>query len=83
MNSTAALTVKRSSPQQKSKTGSTRRDQKGGEIYRPMLLGHYVEEGFAIMGLAVMLLDPNNPFEFPSGAIPIISKVLLDAGDAK
>jgi hypothetical protein len=54
-----------------------------GEKYRSVLLGHYVKEGFVITGLAVMLLDPSKPFDYPSEVISAMSESLLDAGDTK
>jgi tetratricopeptide (TPR) repeat protein len=52
-----------------------------GEAYRPVLLGHYTLEGYAITGLALLLKDASKPFVFPADAVAAISKSLLDTGE--
>ncbi len=53
-----------------------------GEAYRFVLLGHYARRGFAITGVAALLLDKTREFRLPAEAIAAVSRSLLDAGDA-
>ncbi len=52
-----------------------------GERYRAVLLGHETREGFAITGVAVLLLEQDELFNFPGKVVTAVSKALLDAGD--
>ncbi len=51
------------------------------ERFRSVLLGHRTGRGFAITGLAVMVMAPNEAFSFPNDVLFAVSKSLLDAGD--
>jgi tetratricopeptide (TPR) repeat protein len=51
--------------------------------YRLTVLGHNSEEGYAITGLAVLFIDPNEIFRYRNDLIAALSKSLYDAGDAK
>lgn len=52
-----------------------------GSEYRSIVLGHYEEEGFALTGLAVLVVDPCKEFKRPIDTAQAISRSLLDAGD--
>lgn len=49
--------------------------------YHPVLLGHYTKSGFAVTGLAVLLLDPTKGFKYPSELIDVVSRFLMNYGD--
>jgi len=51
------------------------------EQYRPVLIGHSTQDGFAVTGIAVLLEDPSKSFNFPGDTVFAVSKSLLDAGD--
>ncbi len=53
----------------------------GGDGSRPVLLGHHAKEGFAITGLAVLLLEAGKQYRFPAELVPAISRFALDCGD--
>ncbi len=50
-------------------------------LFRPALLGHDTEQGFAITGLAVLVLEPDAEITLSGEAIESISRSLFDAGD--
>jgi hypothetical protein len=54
-----------------------------GEKYHPLLIAHQTREGFAITGMAVLLVDPTRRFVFPSETVAAISKSLLEMGDVQ
>jgi hypothetical protein len=54
----------------------------GEQEYRPVIVGHNTEEGFAITGLAVLCVDPNREFNLPGEALAALSKSLSESGDA-
>lgn len=53
----------------------------GETSYRPVLLSHYVEAGCTITGLAVLVVDPHNPFMHPAEIAAHISRLTQEAGD--
>jgi hypothetical protein len=48
-----------------------------GDKYYPLVLGHTTPEGFAVAGLAVLRVNSDNRFEYPSELIASVSKVLF------
>jgi hypothetical protein len=52
-----------------------------GENYHPVVIGHRTPKGFAVAGLAVLLVDPSKTYIFPGKIVAAISKSLVDAGD--
>ncbi|MBN1653521.1 MAG: protein kinase [Deltaproteobacteria bacterium] len=52
-----------------------------GETYRPILLGHYTEEGFAITGMLVLRFDTNRDFTLPAETVVATSKAFFRNGD--
>jgi hypothetical protein len=52
-----------------------------GEEYRPVLLAHYTEKGYAVTGLAVLQIDPNKTFIYPAEIVIALSKFAFDSGD--
>jgi hypothetical protein len=53
----------------------------GEALYRPVLLSHYVDEGFAITGLAVFAVGPEQQFSYPRDAAIQLSQLAADMGD--
>ncbi len=51
--------------------------------YRPVLLGHHSEKGYAITGLAVLLLDATGEFKMPFDVIMAVSRALCNSGDVE
>lgn len=49
--------------------------------YRMVLLGHNTDVGYAITGLAVLFIDPREPFRYPNESIVALSQSLYDSGD--
>ncbi|MBN1655661.1 MAG: protein kinase [Deltaproteobacteria bacterium] len=49
--------------------------------HHSVILGHYTQEGFAVTGIAVLLFDPSNRYDYPANFVTAISKVLADTGD--
>jgi len=49
--------------------------------YRTLLLAHYIQEGFAVTGLAVLALDKNPPCIFQNELVDSLSKALIACGD--
>jgi hypothetical protein len=52
-----------------------------GDVYRPLLLGHQTEQGYAITGFAVLLVDPTKRFVYPTEVVSALSEYLLESGD--
>jgi hypothetical protein len=52
-----------------------------GSEYRSIILGHYEPEGFALTGLAVLVIDLNSEIKRPIDTVQAISRSLLQAGD--
>jgi hypothetical protein len=52
-----------------------------GDIYRPLLLGHPTKQGYAVTGLAVLLVDATKPFVYPTEIVSALSEYLLESGD--
>jgi hypothetical protein len=52
-----------------------------GEQYQPVLLSHFSKQGFVLVGLAVLRVDPNEQFVFPTEIATMISSILFEAGD--
>ena len=50
-------------------------------LYRPVLLSHYVDEGFAITGLAVFAVSPEQHFAYPRDTAIQLSQLAADMGD--
>ena len=53
----------------------------GEALYRPVLLSHYVDEGFAITGIAVFSVGPEQAFAYPRDAAIQLSQLASDMGD--
>jgi hypothetical protein len=54
---------------------------KPGEQYRPVVMGYRTSGGFAVAGLAVLLIDPQKPYRITPMTIATISRLLCEAGD--
>jgi tetratricopeptide (TPR) repeat protein len=52
-----------------------------GERFRLVLLTHEAPEGYAVTGVAVVLVRPGKQFAYPGPTATQLSRVLLDAGD--
>ncbi len=52
-----------------------------GEQYYPLLLGHDVQDGLFVTGVAVLLPDRDREFALPLEACAAVSKALVEAGD--
>lgn len=52
-----------------------------GEQYQPVLLSHFSKQGFVVVGLAVLRVDPNEQFVFPSEIATMVSSIFLETGD--
>lgn len=64
-----------------SKVGfGTRFAMQTGEQYRPILLAHNTDAGFGITGVAVLLLESEDKFRYPSDVVEIISRFLAESG---
>jgi serine/threonine-protein kinase len=50
-------------------------------VYRPVLLGHYVGEKFAITGLAVFAMTADQAFAYPQEAASELSLLSVELGD--
>jgi hypothetical protein len=50
-------------------------------VYRPVLLGHYVGEKFAITGLAVFAMAADQSFAYPRDAALELSRLSVELGD--
>jgi tRNA A-37 threonylcarbamoyl transferase component Bud32 len=50
-------------------------------LYRPVLLGHYLDQGFAITGAAVFMVEPGQPFPYPGDAAAQLSELVAAVGD--
>jgi hypothetical protein len=50
-------------------------------VYRPVLLGHYLGEKFAITGLAVFAMTANQSFAYPRDAASELSRLWVELGD--
>jgi Protein kinase domain/AAA ATPase domain len=50
-------------------------------VYRPVLLGHYVGEKFAITGLAVFAMAADQAFAYPRDAAVELSRLSVEFGD--
>jgi hypothetical protein len=49
-----------------------------GEIYRPIPLHHYAEDGaFKLVGLAVLVVEPGGAFVYPAGMASELSRVVV------
>ncbi|HKU39163.1 MAG TPA: hypothetical protein VJR89_13475, partial [Polyangiales bacterium] len=53
----------------------------GDAFYRPVLLSHYMDEGFAITGIAVFAVSPGQQFAYPRDAAIQLSQLAADLGD--
>jgi hypothetical protein len=53
----------------------------GQVLYRPVLLSHYVDAGFAITGIAVFAVGPEQQFSYPRDAAIQLSQLAVDMGD--
>jgi hypothetical protein len=64
-------------------TSETHSDWVGvnGERYRPVPLSHPVEEGFAIVGLALLVIEPDAAFVYPAQLAAELSRFAYDSGD--
>jgi hypothetical protein len=51
--------------------------------YRPLLIGHYTDDGYAITAVAVLILDPSRKFVFPGEMLKTVSRSLLGFGDVE
>jgi hypothetical protein len=56
--------------------------QFGDASFRPVLLSHYTEAGYAITGLAVFALAADQPFVYPGEAAAQLSRIAVESGDA-
>jgi tRNA A-37 threonylcarbamoyl transferase component Bud32 len=50
----------------------------GGELYRPVLLSHWVDGALTVTGLAVLVTGPKKPYRHPAAAAEVSSRVLSD-----
>jgi hypothetical protein len=53
----------------------------GGRDYYPIVLGHYTDDGYAVTGIAVLVVTQKKNFIYPTEAINALSKSLHEAGD--
>ncbi len=53
-----------------------------GDKYYPVLLSHNTTEGFAVTGVALLLMDPRREFKFPGNMLAPASTILEASGDA-
>ncbi len=51
---------------------------KDGVPFQPLLLGHTTTRGFTITGVAVLRVDPERLFEYPSSLVVTLSQYLFD-----
>jgi hypothetical protein len=54
----------------------------GEASFRPVLLSHYVDSGYAITGLAVLAVALNQPFVYPGETATHLSRMAVESGDA-
>jgi tetratricopeptide (TPR) repeat protein len=54
----------------------------GGRDYYPLVLGHHTEDGYAVTGMAVLIMKEKKNFVYPTEAVNALSKSLHEAGDA-
>ncbi len=52
-----------------------------GEMYQPIMLAHYTQEGYVINGLAILVRDPTKEFDYPTHIVTSVSKFLSDSED--
>jgi hypothetical protein len=50
--------------------------------YVRVLLSHQSVQGVALTGLAVLVVERNSPFTYPSRAAAELSRIAAEAGDA-
>jgi tRNA A-37 threonylcarbamoyl transferase component Bud32 len=50
-------------------------------LYRPVLLSHSVDQGFAISGVAVFVVEPERRFPYPGEAAAQLSQLMVEVGD--
>jgi hypothetical protein len=53
----------------------------GEAFYRPVLLSHYVDTGYAITGIAVFAVGPGQRFVYPSEVAAQLSRLAVESGD--
>ncbi len=51
-----------------------------GEFY-PILIGHHTFDGYAITGLAILLIDPHREFQYPNDFVLALSECWSQMGD--
>jgi Protein kinase domain/AAA ATPase domain len=54
----------------------------GEASFRPVLLSHYVDTGYAITGLAVFAVAVDQPFTYPGETAANLSRLAVENGDA-
>jgi hypothetical protein len=54
----------------------------GEASFRPVLLSHYVDSGYAITGLAVFAVTVDRPFAYPGETAANLSRMAVENGDA-
>jgi hypothetical protein len=54
----------------------------GEASFRPVLLSHYVDAGYAITGLAVFSVAVDQPFTYPGETAANLSRLAVENGDA-
>ena len=54
----------------------------GEASFRPVLLSHYVDSGYAITGLAVFAVAVDQPFAYPGETAAQLSRIAVETGDA-
>jgi hypothetical protein len=53
----------------------------GEAFYRPVLLSHYADTGYAITGIAVFAVSPGQRFVYPSEVAAQLSRLSVESGD--
>jgi hypothetical protein len=53
----------------------------GEATYRPVLLSHYFDDGFAITGIAVFNVQSDDSFTYPRAAALLLSQLAVEMGD--
>jgi hypothetical protein len=52
-----------------------------GERYRPIPLCHPTDDGFAVVGLALLVIEPGTSFVYPAQLASELSRFAFDSGD--
>jgi hypothetical protein len=80
MTQTMTATLE-ATPEEAAPAPSTDWTSEWGQAYRPVLLSHQSDQGYTVVGLAVLAVDPTKPFAYPEQLAQDLSRFAYDSGD--